>query len=175
VNFMHEYQGKWKPNRLLKAMRAYTGMAILHDALPSGNANALNTPVWIGRDRFGIEADDVEFVGYWETDAGAACSPKDCYVAMWKRPGKVLLAVVNTGEKTVARLSLDANRLGLGTPGKWQVTDAEEGTSATTRSEKAVGQWLASSQEKIVHRGGGVLTVPVDRHDYRQVIIESRE
>ncbi len=175
VNFMHENTGAWDPNRLLKAMRAYTGMAILHDALPSGNANALNTPVWIGRDRFGIEADDVEFVGYWENDSGAACSPKDCYLAMWKRPGKVLLAVVNTGEKTVARLSLDAKKLGLGTPGKWQVTDAEEGTSATTRSGDVVGQWLASGQGEIVHPGAGVLIVPVERHDYRQVIIESRE
>jgi len=173
VNFMHEYQGRWDPNSLLKAARAFTGMVILHDALPSGNANAVNRPLWIGRDRFGIEADDVQFLGYWEEDTGASCDTKDVYLAVWNRPGKLLLAVVNIGEKTDARVKLDAKKLGLAAPGKWQVTDAEEGTSATRRLGKVVGEWLASEQDEIRHQGGGSLTVPVERHDYRQIIVES--
>ena len=61
---------------MIKAMRAYTGAIILHDGLPSGNANGNNQYVWIGRDRFGIEADDVEFIGYWVPGSGAGGGAK---------------------------------------------------------------------------------------------------
>ena len=157
VNFMHEYQGNWDSDKLSKAMRAYTGMVILNDALPSGNANGMNTPVWIGRDRFGIEADDVTFLPYWEP-TGLTSATADVYLAGWLRPGKLLLAVVNKGEKTDARIKLDARKLGLGDPAQWVVADAEEGTKAP-------------QQGSISTDGKGGLIVPVDRHDYRQVII----
>ncbi|MBS3763884.1 MAG: hypothetical protein KGZ25_11350, partial [Planctomycetes bacterium] len=169
INFMHEYQGKWDTARLVKAMRAYSGAIILHDGLPSGNANGKNQPLWIGRDRFGIEADDVEFIGYWEDNTGAVCETKDVYLAVWKRPGKVLVAVVNWGEKTNARVVLDPNKLGLDSPAKWTIKDAEVGTSVG-RGRNVF--WSADSLGEIQHNGKGLLTVPVPRHDYRQVIVE---
>jgi hypothetical protein len=171
VNFMHEYQGRWEKDRLVKAMRAYTGAVILHDALPSGNANGMNQPVWIGRDRFGIEAGDVEFIGYWEKDRGAESRTKDVYPAVWRRPGKVLVAVVNWGEKTDAAVVLDAAKLGLKDPAKWRVTDAEAGTAV--KSGRAGVVWSADAHGPVRHDGQGKLTVPVERHDYRQIIVEA--
>lgn len=179
VNFMHEYQGTWESARQLKAMRAYTGLVGLHDALPSGNANGQNQPFWIGRDRFGIEADNVEFTGYWEADTGVSCANADIRVSLWKRPGKVLLLVVNTGENANARLELDGTRLGIGAAQTWTVADAEAGTSL--RGRRKVGAkyeyypaWQADREFDLWHAGNGVLTVPVRRHDYRQVIVEGR-
>ena len=168
VNFMQEYQGKWERPKLLKAMRAYTGAVILHDALPSGNANAMNQPVWIGRDRFGIEAGDVEFIPYWEQDRGIACAVKNVHVAAWKRPGKVLLAVVNWGEKTTADVVLDAKALGLPEADAWEVVDAEAGTSI--RRGKEV-HWDAAAQGPVT-RAANRLSVPVERHDYRQLLVK---
>jgi len=179
VNFMHEYQGRWKPADLWKAMRAYSGLVILHDALASGNSNGLNTPLWIGRDRFGIEADDVRFLPYWDKDAGLSCKTKGVLLAGWLRPGKLLLAVVNRGEKAAARVVLDAKKLGLPDPSRWKVTDAEAGCKRTGwvgkgAARKRVVLWDAAAQGAIRHDGRGTLTVPVERHDYRQVIIERK-
>jgi hypothetical protein len=157
VNFMHEYQGNWEPARLSKAMRAYSGMIILHDALPSGNANGMNQPLWIGRDRFGIEADDVTFLPYWESTGLTSATP-DVYLAGWLRPGKLLLAVVNKGERNTAKVTLDAARLGLGDAARWVVSDAEADTKAP-------------DQGPVTADGKGGLSVPVERHDYRQLII----
>ena len=170
VNFMHEYQGRWDRTALLKAMRAYTGSVILHDALPSGNANAMNQPVWIGRDRFGIEADDVRFIGYWEPESGVTVAGKDVYVSAWARPGKVLLAVVNRGEAQDAVVRIDPGRLDLPAPGEWKVSDAEAG--CRLRGHAGSPGWNADGEGPISHDGKGALTVPVKRHDYRQVIIE---
>ena len=171
VNFMHEYQGKWERPALIKAMRAYTGMIILHDALASGNANAMNQPVWIGRDRFGIEANDVRFIGYWEKDSGLASETKDVYLAAWLRPGRMLIAVVNTGEKRSAVVRVDAKKLGLPDPSQCKITDAEEGCKVTSRGKV---DWDASVHKPATIDGKGRLIVPVERHDYRQIIIERR-
>lgn len=161
VNFMHEYQGNWDKDRLTKAMRAYSGMIVLHDALPSGNANGYNQPLWQGRDKFGIEADDVTFLPYWESTGLTSATP-EVYLAGWRRPGKLLLAVVNKGERTVASVKLDAARLGLGDPAKWVVSDAEAWTQAP-------------DQGALVANARGGLSVPVERHDYRQVIVAGGE
>ena len=176
VNFLQEYQGNWEGARLAKAMRAYSGSLILHDVLASANANGLNTPLWIGRDRFGIENPDTKFIGYWEENKGFDSATPDVYVSGWKRPGKVLLAVVNRGEKAEAKVTLDAAKLGL--PANWKVTDAEAGTSidqtfAHLNLEKQPGLWQGAGQASI-RREGNALIVPVERHDYRQVIIESK-
>ena len=177
VNFMHEYQGEWDHAKLFKAMRAYTGAIILHDALPSGNSNGLNQPVWIGRDKFGIEADDVRFVGYWDAGAGLKSASPDVRLAAWVRPprpgsgqaGKVLLAVVNFGDKTDAKVTVDPQKLGLAAPGAWAITDAEAGTSC---KEGAKILWDAANAGAVTHDGQGTLVVPVDRHDYRLLIIQ---
>ena len=153
VNFMHEYQGTWDPASHKKAMRAYTGVVALHDALPSGNSNGGNQELWIGRDRFGIEADDVEFIPYWQKDAGLTCATKDVYVGCWKRPGKVLLIVVNKGEKCDAAVKVDSAKLGLPAGSECKAWDAE-------------------TEAKLGIAADGMLRVPVGRHDYRQVIVE---
>lgn len=153
VNFMHEYQGPWTPEALKKAMRAYTGEVILHDALPSGNANSGNQELWIGRDRFGIEAADVSFIGYWEADSGLATTSKDVKLAGWLRPGKILIGVVNFGEKCDAKVTVNAAKLGLPAAANWHVWDAE------TRQDLSADK-------------SGKIVVPVERHDYRQIIIE---
>ncbi len=178
VNFMHEYQGKWDRTREMSAMRAYTGMVGLHDALPSGNSNGGNQPFWIGRDRFGIENADVEFVGYWDAKPQVDCAAKDIRISFWKRPEKVLLLVVNTGESAGAQIKLDAKALGLPDPGEWFVEDAEAGTKLNRR-KKVDGKWVNftawdNADEGKVERQGNALVVPVKRHDYRQIIVRKK-
>ena len=177
VNFMQEYQGAWTAKAFVKAARAYTGAVILHDALPSGNANGLNTPLWVGRERFGIDAKDVEFIPYWQADSGAKTAAPDVYLAVWKRPGKVLIAVVNWGEAKTASLQIDAAKLGLPPDAKWKVWDAEHDTSITRtymhpELSEVGGLWKSSDQKPLAHRGD-LIEVPVERHDYRQLVIET--
>jgi hypothetical protein len=160
VNFMHEYQGKWDRSALQKAFRAYCGMVILHDALPTGNHNGYHRDLTAGRDRFGIDADDVRFIGYWQKDSGLAADGKDVYLAGWRRDdgkgaGKLLVAVVNLGEPTEAAVAIDCRKLGLPAAGECKAGDAE--------TEAAVGIDAA-----------GRIVVPLDRHDYRQIVVESR-
>jgi hypothetical protein len=160
VNFMHEYQGNWPAERHAKAFRAYTGMILLHDALPSGNANGKNRYAWIARDRFGIQADDVEFIGYWVENSGLSSDTEEVYLAGWKRPGKLLIAVVNKGEKADVKISIDPEKLGLADPTQWKVTDAEAGTK----------DYTPAGPVQVTEDGRLILLVP--RHDYRQIIVE---
>ena len=155
VNFLQEYQGAWDHARLVKAMRAYTGMQLLNDVLASANANSLNQDAWVARNRFGMEASDVRFHGYWEKNSGFGSGTPGVSVSGWTRPnGTLLLAVVNTGERAVATVTVDAATLGLAAPEQWTVLDAE-------------------TQAPLAADGHGRLSVPVARHDYRQVLIES--
>ncbi len=178
VNFMAEYQGPWDPVRYEKVWRAYIGMVILHDALPYGN-DGYNRAASIkaGRVPFGITEDDVEFVGYWVPDSGLKCDSKDVYLAAWKRPGKLLLAVVNTGETADAQVALDPAKLGLGDPKAWKVTDTEAQSKVQgkydpkTKTREVV--WDGSAAPAITHDAAGTLTVPVDRHDFRHILIET--
>jgi len=177
VNFMHEYQGNWDKAAMVKAMRAYSGLVGLHDALPSGNANALNQPFWIGRDRFGIEGDDVRFIGYWDKDKGVKSETKDVYVAVWSRPGSALLLVVNKGEKADAVVQLDAKKLALPDPASWELVDAEHGTKVEVWDPKArtrVTAWDSAAHGAARCEGGGKVVVPVERHDYRQIIVRKK-
>ena len=176
VNFLQEYQGDWDNARLAKAMRSYSGALIAHDVLASSNANGLNQPLWIGRDRFGIEASDVQFAGYWQPNGVQSRAP-GVTVSVWKRPGKVLLAVVNWGEATDAQIELNAKTLGLGDAATWKVSDAEANTVVNKSYAHGAnvdlpGAWNSAS-EGAVTRAGATLTVPVKRHDYRQIIVEA--
>ena len=160
VNFLQEYQGAWEPQKLKKAMRAYTGMQLLDDVLASANANGLNPEVWQGRERFGMTAPSIRFMGYWEQASGLISETKQVYVSGWLAPttpvraGKMLLAIVNTGAKTTASVRIDAMRLKLPNAGHWRVFDAE-------------------TQEPLAISATGELKLPLERHDYRQVIIET--
>ena len=179
VNFLQEYQGQWEPKKLARAMRAYTGMMLLFDILPSANANGLNQPAWIGRARFGIGADDVTFTPYWK-ESGLSTAAPDVKLAAWKRPGKVLIAVVNRGDATTATVKIDAAKLGLGDPAKWKISDAEAGTLVNKSyahggAQDLPGAWNNASEGAVSSDGKGNLTVPVKRHDYRQIIVEVAE
>lgn len=177
VNFMHEYQGQWPYRRMTEVMRAYSGATILYDALPSGNANGLNTPLWTGRARFGIDDDRVEYIGPWRKDTGVVCLQSDVHLAFWKKPGSILIAVVNYGEQTAANVTIDANVLGFASPAQWKVTDAEADTGVrdfrNPRTKQTEIGWQSTDEAPITHDGRGTITVPVKRHSYRQVIVES--
>jgi hypothetical protein len=159
VNFLQEYQGSWDPAALKKAMRAYTGMLLLNDVLASANANSLNQEAWTARDHFGMEANDVRFLGYWDPQKGFTSGTVKVAVSGWLRPGpgpghgKLLLVVVNTGEKTDASVQVDPAKLGLPALSQCRVTDAETGQAITISNQTD-------------------LTVPLERHDYRQILIE---
>ena len=148
VTFLQEYQGNWTTPDLERVMRAYTAMTILNDVLPGANPNGRNNAVWAGRHRFGIDAADVTFVPYWTPDNGVAVAGPGLYASSWRRPGQVLVAVVNTGDgPTTAALALDPAKLGLSTDDLTHAVDADTG--------------------KPVSLAG----VPVGRHDYRQVMV----
>lgn len=160
VNFLQEYQGKWDPVTLKKAMRAYTGMLILNDTLASANANGLNPELWTARDKFGIQSRDVRFLGYWMPQTGLESRTEHVSLAGWLKPGgsgsnKLLLAVVNTGEACDATVKVDFHKLGLPDLGQCSITDAETGQSVSVAAD-------------------GVLKVAVPRHDYRQIVIQPR-
>ena len=158
VNFMNEYQGNWgapeTKARFEQAMRAYKGEVILHDALPTGNST-WRGPLGDGRQRFGVDADDVRFLPYWETNTGLACAATNVRLAGWLRPGKLLLVVVNLGDTCTVLPEIDTGKLNLPPLAKCKIWDAE------TKAPLALD-------------AQGKLPVSVARHDYRQVIIEAQ-
>ncbi len=112
VNFMQEYQGQgWDPVKLHQAFRSYFATVMLHDALPTGNHNGQARELLAIRHDFGIGADDVKFLPYWDQTALSA-EAKDIKVAGWLRPGKLLLLIANFGESQDAAVTLDFQRLG---------------------------------------------------------------
>ena len=158
TNFMQEYQGDWYSpemrDRYAHALRAYKGLIILQDALPTGNTT-WSGPLGDARKRFGIDADDVRFLPYWDKTTGVSCATKDVNLAGWLRPSKLLLAVVNRGEACTAMPDIDTAKLGLPALARCKITDAE------TQTPLALG-------------ANGKLAVPIVRHDYRQVLIEAQ-
>ncbi len=154
VNFMNAYQGRWEPEAKLKAMRAYSGAVMLHDALPTGNSatDRDQRAILAARDRFGIDSDGVTFLGYWQQDSGLVCKTKDVYLAGWSKPGRLLVGVVNWGEKTDAAVTVDLKKLGI---------------------PAACKAWDAEKPDLTLEVGaGGTLTVPVERHNFRLIVIE---
>ena len=147
VTFLQEFQGNWETPDLQRVMRSYTAMTILNDVLPGANPNGQNNAVWAGRNRFGIDANDVTFVPYWTKDSGIDLGGDSLYASSWRRPGSVMIAIVNTGAiDAVANLKLDAAKLGVTDADLQHATDADTGEPVS-------------------------LAVPVKRHDYRQVMI----
>ena len=157
INFMNEYQGSWDPKVKRKVMRAYNGAVLLHDALPTGNSasDQDQRDLLAARERFGITADDVTFIGYWKKDSGLSTPTKHVHLAGWSKPGKLLIAVVNWGEKTDAEVKIDLATLGL--PSDCRAIDAE-----VPPGKPAVELRVE----------GGRLAVPVERHDFRLITIE---
>jgi hypothetical protein len=164
------------------------------------------------RAKFGIGADDVRFLPYWEK-TGLTAAGKDIKLAGWLRPGKLLLLVANFGEQQTAQVTLDLAKLGWA--GKTvSVTDAEAGykqqsnrrvqksaeelTADKARHEQAEAARTAKNpkskpkpykekpwkdvplvvwdgdENKPAQLNGTTLTVPVARHNYRLLIVESK-
>lgn len=157
VNFLQEYQGNWDNTKLKKVMRAYTGIMLLQDVLASANANGMNPEVWIARNQFGMEQDDIQFLPYWESNAPQS-QTSGVYASAWRHtrkenPHRLLVTAVNTGEKAQAILKVPPALLGSSLATTWIVRDAE------------TGEQLPSPYTS------GLLKFPIERHDYRQILI----
>ena len=148
VTFLQEYQGKWSQEDIHRVMRAYTGTCLLDDVLPGANPNGNNQAVWQGRDRFGIQSDDVTFVPGWDKSIGLSSDDTNVHFAEWKKPGLMLIAVVNRGEATEAVVHVD-EKLGASS-----AIDAESG-------------------EPVAMSSDGVIHLQINRHDYRQIILQT--
>jgi len=151
--FLKEYQGAWQHADLLRVMRAYTGMCILNDILPGGNPDGLNQPVWRGRDRFGIQESDVTFVPYWNKDSGLSVDGQSMFTSAWRKPGSMLIAVVNRGEAGAATVHIDLSKFDLGDAAGITVQDADTGEPLP------------------IIAADGTIQIPVNRHDYRQILL----
>jgi len=122
--------------------------------MPGANPNGNNPEVWRGRDRFGIEAADVRFVPYWDKDNGVSVDGANMFTSSWRKPGSVLIAVVDTGDAVTATVHLDLAKLGLPAVESLQAMDADTGDAMKLSAD-------------------GSLQVPVNRHDYRQLTVKS--
>jgi len=170
VNFMHEYQGPWAAADLHRVMRAYFAAVMLHDALPTGNNNGHARNLVAQRQQFGIGADDVTFLPYWE-ETGLTAGGKDIKLAGWQRPDKLLLLVANFGEAQSAEVKLDLGKLG------WKgatlaVNDPEQGQKITVHGQDGAATLTADAPAPQLD--GTKLTVPVERHNYRLLVVERK-
>jgi hypothetical protein len=75
------------------------------------------------------------------------------YASAWQKPNRLLIAVVNTGDAANATVRLNLAKFDLTEPGDATVIDAE------------TGEKLQLSQD-------GTIQAPVERHDYRQILLE---
>jgi len=146
------------------AMRAYFAAVMLHDALPTGNHDGHADNLIAIRREFGIGADDVTFLPYWDK-TGLEAADNDIKLAGWQRPGKLLLLVANFGEQQTVQVTLDLDKLG------WKgatlaVSDPEQGT-------KMPGLDVAHDAPAPL-LDGTKLTVPVERHNYRLLVVEAK-
>lgn len=225
VNFMHEYQGNWEGENLYLAMRAYIGQVALHDVLPTGNHNGHAGHFIRQREAFGIGDSDVSFLGYWQKDSGLSAAGKDIKLGAWLKSGvaspgdstnsplsphRLLLLVVNFGEKQSATVKIDPKPLGWG-GSAIAVTDAEAGYK-NQKGIKKTPEEIAAEKEQFdkneaakaaqnakykvktfrpqisrqvvtwdgdknepVKVDGTTLTVPVERHNYRLLIVERKD
>jgi hypothetical protein len=158
VNFMHEYQGDWSRDPVAEqaAYRAYLAAVMLHDALPTGNHNGHARELIEMRKQFGIGADDVTFLPYWD-DTGLASKAESIKLAGWKKPDRMLLLVANFGEREEAVVSLESAKLGWG-GATLSVTDLERGFKhvsnrlvAKTPAELAADRerWEAAEKQRL--------------------------
>lgn len=234
VNFMQEYQGRpWDPAVEHNAFRSYFASVMLHDALPTGNANGHERFLVEIRKKFGLGDDNVAFLPYWDK-TGIASDTRDVRLGGWLKPDKLLLLVANFGEKQDATVLLDPTKLGWGNVAL-AVVDTERGYKRTgyetfakteqeltderaaravkeaariERLEKQHANAVAAAEragkpapakpdltpapfkevptrrEVVEHWSGDTaappvlngttLTVPVERHNYRLLVVEKR-
>jgi hypothetical protein len=118
---------------------------LLHDVdpWPIWSDGATWTKLYEALDAFGIA--EAQFRPYWQ-DSGVL-APPGVLVSSYVRQGRVLLAVVNTGEATEARLTADPEQLKL--------------AGLATASDVLLGDTLKVE--------ASTLTVPLARHQGRMV------
>ena len=154
INFMNEYQGNWQPPSVRRCVRTvarccYTTLCPPATA-PTTRASVRSWPRVTGlksRRR-------CRFHRLLEARGQTGLPDEKCLPPGWVKPGKVLVGVVNWGEKTEADVTLDLKKLGL--PTTCKVWDAE------------------NPETQLAIDAGGRLLVPVERHDFRLLIVESK-
>jgi hypothetical protein len=90
----------------------------MHDAgMGGGHGSVFDRPAWRN---WGIEREDVEFIPYWRNDAVMRRIGDGLICSMWKRPGSVILGILNYGpdnkgfeRKRAGELTLDLAALGV--------------------------------------------------------------
>ena len=70
-------------------------------------------PVYERMSEFGFWREDCRFVPCWEKDPAITCSAPQVLVASYRRPGKTLLVLGNTGEETTLAIAIDKQKLDL--------------------------------------------------------------
>ncbi len=102
---------------------------------------------------FGLKAPDCEYIPYWDVRALATIvkGGPDVFATVWKRPGQARILVSNLSpESRAVDVRLDAAKLGL--PAGAIATDEQTG-------------------ETVALNKGILASLPVERHNYRMVLV----
>jgi len=170
AGWQRDYPGAWDERTLHLAMRAYFASVMLYDALPAVNARGHAENLIATRRQFGIGAEEVKFLPYWD-QTGLHAEGNDIKLAGWQRPNKLLLLVANFGEMQTAQVALDLEKLG------WKgatlaVSDPEQGQSLIVPGKD--GPVTITYDAPAPKLDGTKLTVPVERHNYRLLVVEKK-
>jgi hypothetical protein len=147
---LHGLEKEVKPTRtMLAACKLYDMYLYAHYC----NVGVVQT-FWDIEKAFGTTEKDCRFVGYWQPEAAAVAGlPVGVKSSYFVRPGKGALVYVSnftTGPQNVT-CRLDFARWDLGA---FRVTDAESAQELST--------------------AGGTLSLPVERHDFRLLLLEKQ-
>ncbi|HZY63053.1 MAG TPA: glycoside hydrolase domain-containing protein, partial [Edaphobacter sp.] len=93
-----------KPNPWRGMLFGMTNRALYSGPLP--------TPIWKVWDNFGIE--DASMIGWWDKDVPVKTGHKDVLATVYRRPGKLLIAIASWASKAVnIKLAIDWSALDL--------------------------------------------------------------
>jgi hypothetical protein len=175
VKFMSkfEHERTWPdPDAYARRHRGYVGQVLLHDALPFDRLS------FAARDRFGIGAEDVRFLGFWDPDNGVHCEGTDLYASGWLRPGKLMLILVNRARgRQKATAEIDWKSLGLPPPERWYVYDPEH-IATYSRFEPGHEDAAAVHEMGVASIGitrDGKVSSDLNGQDYRLLIVTAEQ
>jgi len=117
----------------------------MHDAgMGGGHGSVFDRAAWRN---WGIERDDVEFVPYWRNGHAVRRIGDGLICSMWKRPGSIILGILNYGpdkkgyEKSrPAELTLDLTALGVPQDARHEMVRVRELAGGQMYSEKYYDQ-----------------------------------
>ena len=138
------------PAKVAWARRTGTGAALVHELGAHGWPEYAEA-----RQRlldFGYGGPDVRVSNYWQPDHPVKVEGSDCATLVAGKPGRVVVVVCDYGDGGNLKLRLDAGALGL--TGRLTATDMEAGTPLEVGA-------------------GGVVLLPIKRHDFRMVLVEA--